>query len=188
MADRREGSQPVGAVVGHPSASLARRLAAVAYESMLAAAIVLVTGFLTLPVVSPSAQAARVLEVPTAPARVLSACLVFAVAGLYCVWSWTGGRRTLAMKTWRLRIVRNDGTPVDSRSAVVRYLALWIGPAVALVAYDVTKASIVGRHAAWLILLNYAWALVDSDRQFLHDRIAGTRIVASRTSAMPSAG
>jgi hypothetical protein len=28
-----------------------------------------------------------------------------------------------------------------------------------------------------LLAVNYAWALVNSDRQFLHDRIAGTRLV-----------
>ena len=28
-----------------------------------------------------------------------------------------------------------------------------------------------------LFVLNFAWALVDRDRQFLHDRLAGTRLV-----------
>jgi len=187
MRDARETPSPAGAG-GIPNAPLTRRLAAVVYESMLAAALVLVTGFLTLPLVSSPAQATHLLEVPTAPARVLSACVVFGVAGLYCVWSWTGGRRTLSMKTWRLWLARRDGATVDSRTAVIRYLALWIGPAAALVAYEASKASGLGKHTLWLILLNYAWALVDPDRQFLHDRIARTRIVWSGASAVPSAG
>jgi uncharacterized RDD family membrane protein YckC len=29
-----------------------------------------------------------------------------------------------------------------------------------------------------IVALNYAWALVNADRQFLHDRIAGTRMIA----------
>ena len=118
----------------------------------------------------------------------LSACVVFGVAGLYCVWSWTGGRRTLSMKTWRLWLVRRDGATVDSRTAVIRYLALWIGPAAALVAYEALKASGLGKFAVWLVLLNYAWALVDPDRQFLHDRVARTRIVRSSAATVPSAG
>jgi uncharacterized RDD family membrane protein YckC len=170
------------------NASLARSLAAVAYESLLAAALVLVTGFLTLPLVSPSAQAAHALEVPGAAARALSACVVFGIAGLYCVWMWTGGRRTLSMKTWRLWLLRDDGASVDSRTAVIRYLALWIGPALALVAYEALKASPLGRHAGWLVLFNYAWALVDPDRRFLHDRIARTRIVWSSATTAQSAG
>ena len=185
---REDGQEVPSPAAGKPNAPLARRLAAVVYESMLAAAVVLVTGFLTLPLVSPSAQATHALEVPSAPARVLSACVVFGVAGLYCVWSWTGGRRTLSMKTWRLWLVRRDGATVDSRTAVIRYLALWIGPAAALVAYEAWKASGLGKFAVWLVLLNYAWALVDPDRQFLHDRVARTRIVRSSAATVPSAG
>ena len=33
------------------------------------------------------------------------------VGALYFCWSWTGGRRTLPMKTWRLRLTRRDGAP-----------------------------------------------------------------------------
>jgi uncharacterized RDD family membrane protein YckC len=29
-----------------------------------------------------------------------------------------------------------------------------------------------------LLAVNYGWALLDPDRRFLHDRIAGTRLVA----------
>ena len=175
----------------HPAsanAPLPRRFAAVVYESMLAAALVLVTGFLTLPVVTPSAPATHVLVVPGVPARVLSACLIFGVAGLYCVWSWTGGRRTLSMKTWRLWLLRRDGATVDSRTAVVRYFALWIGPAASLVAYEALRPLGLGGYAACLVVFNYGWALVDPDRQFLHDRIAGTRIVSSSAAAAPSTG
>jgi uncharacterized RDD family membrane protein YckC len=31
-----------------------------------------------------------------------------------------------------------------------------------------------------LLALNYAWVLVNADRQFLHDRVAGTRMVVAR--------
>ncbi len=114
------------------SASLARRCAAAAYEGLLLAAIVLLVGFLTMPLVSPVTRSAHALEVPPLPARALSACLVFGAAGLYFVWSWTGGRRTLPMKTWRLALERTDGRPVDARTAVTRYIAAWIGPLASL--------------------------------------------------------
>jgi uncharacterized RDD family membrane protein YckC len=182
---RTQDSPSAAEAAATPNASLPRSLAAVAYESLLAAALVLVTGFLTLPLVSPAAQANHELEVPGVPARVLSACVVFGVAGLYCVWMWTAGRRTLAMKTWRLWLVRRDGRTVDTRTAVIRYFALWIGPAAALAAYAATRSAGL---AVALTVLNYAWALVDPHRQFLHDRIAGTRIVGSSGAAAPSPG
>jgi uncharacterized RDD family membrane protein YckC len=176
---------PAARDLANPNASLARRLASLAYESLLASALLLVTGFLTLPLVSPVGPANHALQVPSVPARALSGCVLFGAAGLYCVWMWSGGRRTLPMKTWRLRLVRESGETVDSRAAVIRYLALWIGPAGALVAYEALEPSGLGRAALFLAGLNYAWVLVDPDRQFLHDRIAGTRIVLSDATARP---
>ena len=183
---RRDGqpAPPARLIAERPRASLARRCAALGYESLLVAAVVLVTGFLTLPLVSPAAKATRTLEVPSVAARVATACLVFGIAGLYCVGSWTGGRRTLPMKTWRLWLERRDGRTVDGRTAVIRYFALWIGPLAALIAYEALQPSGLAHHAAWLVGLNYAWAFVDPDRQFLHDRIAGTQITREVRAAL----
>ena len=73
---------------------------------------------------------------------------VFAAYFLAC---WLRGGQTLAMKTWRIRLVG-----VTPARALARFaLALVLVP---------TGASIL-------------WALVDRDRQFLHDRLAGTRLV-----------
>ena len=158
-------------------ATLPRRLAGVAYEGLLLAAIVLLVGFLTLPLVSKVQHSERAIEVPPLPARALSGCAIFAAAGLYFVWSWTSGRRTLPMKTWKLTLERVDGRPVDGKTAVTRYVAAWIGPLASLAAYEALKPLSLPTHALWFASINYAWALVDPDRQFLHDRIAGTRIV-----------
>jgi uncharacterized RDD family membrane protein YckC len=155
---------------------LARRYAALCYEGLLLAAVILVTGFLTLPATRAGAPAGG-LALPPLPARVFSACLVFSAVGLYCIGFWTGGRRTLAMKTWRLALVRGDGLVVDVKTAVVRYLCAWIGPAASLAAYGALHPANLGAHAAWLLPLGYLWPIFDPDRQFLHDRLAGTRIV-----------
>jgi len=161
-----------------PNASLARRCAALGYEALLLAAIVLVVGFLTVPLVSASADERHLPGVPTLAGRILSAGIVFAIAGVYFTWSWTGGRRTLPMKTWRIAIIGARGGPVEGKAALARYLAAWVGPAVALAAYALLKPAGLGAHAAWLLAFNFLWAFIDPDRQFLHDRIAGTRIVA----------
>ena len=172
-------------------ATLWRRYAALGYEGLLLAAIVLLVGFLTLAAVRPAGGEQPTLSVPPLPARVLSACFVFAAVGLYFSWSWTGGRRTLPMKTWRLALVRSDGGMVDAKTAVTRYVAAWIGPAVSLAAYAALQPANLGAHAAWLVALGYLWPLVDPDRRFLHDRIAGTRIVmtaAKESNSRPGSG
>jgi uncharacterized RDD family membrane protein YckC len=166
-------------VAAPPDASLTRRCAAALYESMLVAALALVAGFLLAPVVSP--QAAGVphsLVVPTAPARAFEFAALFALGGAYCAYGWSRGRRTLPQKTWSVALVDGQGCPLSPARALARYAACWIGPALALVAYLALRPHGLGAHAAWLVLLNWLWALVDRDRRFLHDRIAGTRIIA----------
>lgn len=163
------------ATISPPPAGLVRRFAALAYELLLLTAIVLVTGFAALPLVSPGASGA--LAVPGLPQRVVLFCLEFAVVAAYFTWSWSRGRRTLPMKTWRLAVVRADGATVPVRTALARYLATWIGPALAVAAYAALRPSGLGAHAAWLVAFNFLWAFVDPARQFLHDRLAGTRIV-----------
>ncbi len=104
---------------------------------------------------------------------------LFVVLGVYFCWFWTHSGQTLAMKTWRIRVIGRDGQPVGWRRALVRYLMAWgwFLPGLGL-------ARVIGAQGWMLLLLpalNFAvWAaaaLLDRDRQFLHDRLAGTRVV-----------
>jgi uncharacterized RDD family membrane protein YckC len=159
-------------------ASLARRAAAALYESMLLAALALLAGFLLAPLVSPQSGAAtHSLVVPSAPARALEFGVLFALGAAYCVYGWSRGRRTLPQKTWGLWLADREGKPPSPGRALARYVACWIGPALALAVYVVLRPHGLGAHAAWFALLNWLWAFVDPDRRFLHDRIAGTRVV-----------
>jgi uncharacterized RDD family membrane protein YckC len=161
-----------------PRASLVRRLGALLYELLLLVAIVFVASFLALPLISPGhSRSVDALTVPGLPERVALFCMIFAILAWYFAWSWSGGRRTLPMKTWRLRLVVANRRPLSTKVALLRYLAAWIGPALALLAYAVLHRYGYGAHALWLIAFNFLWAFVDPERQFLHDRIAGTRLV-----------
>ncbi len=104
--------------------------------------------------------------------RNISQAILFFTIGAYFIWQWTGGRRTLAQKTWQLRLQQRSGAPLALRESAIRFLAGWIGPALALGAYTA-----VGKVGLCLLAFNYAWALFDPQRQFLHDRIAGTQLV-----------
>jgi uncharacterized RDD family membrane protein YckC len=86
-------------------------------------------------------------------ARLELQLLIFLAFAAYFLWSWLRGGQTLAMKAWKIRLV--DVTPTR---AVVRFL-------IACVAVPSGIAIV--------------WALFDRDRQFLHDRLAGTRLVAA---------
>jgi len=63
----------------------------------------------------------------------------------------------VANENRRIRLVDRNGDTVTVRLAIKRYL-------LALVSLALCGAGFV-------------WAIVDQDRQFLHDRLAGTRII-----------
>lgn len=105
----------------------------------------------------------------------------FLVAALYFIHAWSGSGHTLAMKTWRIKLIMPGHATVPLRPACVRYLLAWgwFLPAL-LVCYffNLRSAAQVGTAVGVGIL---AWALtawLDKDRQFLHDKIAGTRLIA----------
>jgi len=131
-------------------AGIGRRLASLLYEALLGFAIVFVAGFLFH-----GATSGRL----AGPARHFFQLYLLAVLGLYFVWCWHRGGQTLPMKTWKLRLVSAGGGPVSISRATARYLLACL------------SAALAGA--------GFAWALFDRDRQFLHDRLAGTRIVPS---------
>lgn len=164
-------------VVALGSAPLLRRFGSVLYEALLIAALILVTGFALLPI-TPGAGV-HALPIARAPARAISFVVIVIVVGAYCVYFWSNGRRTLPMKTWRIAIVTRDGSPLSWQRALARYGASWIGPALAIAAYIALREAGHARQGFWLLVTNLVWAFVDPERLFLHDRLAGTRLVTA---------
>lgn len=155
-----------------PTPSIKRRLTAMVYETFLLAAVemlavalwLVVTGNRHDPVFQHGLRA-----------------WLFLVTGAYFVYSWTNSGHTLAMKTWRLCVVTDSGARLPLRTAVLRYLAAWGWFLPALLVCWLAGLHGKGEMAAALALGIAAWsmtALCDQDRRFLHDRLAGTRIVA----------
>ena len=105
----------------------------------------------------------------------------FLVAAAYFIHFWTDSGHTLAMKTWRIKLVMVGLPKVPFRAAAIRYLAAWgwfLPALAACYAFHWTSAREV---SAALAVGIGAWALtafLDKDRQFLHDKLAGTRLIA----------
>lgn len=174
-------AQPADASARAPLAGIARRYAALLYEALLLVALVFVASFLLTPLVSPGTAASASLTLPSMAGRIVSFVALFALGAAFFGWSWSAGRRTLPMKTWRLALVTTQGAPLSRRTALVRYLAAWIGPTLAIAAYALLAPRGLGALAWPIVALNWLAALVDPERQFLHDRIAGTRLVDTAT-------
>lgn len=82
---------------------------------------------------------------------------VLLVQFVYFGWLWKRNGQTLAMQTWKIRLVSADGATPTVKEIVMRYVLAW------------PSLMVFG--------LGILWALIDRDRQFLHDRLAGTRLI-----------
>lgn len=136
-----------------PAAGLRRRLASLLYEALLLIGV-LAAGFL-LPYLIVG------LFFKVAPQGWFAWLHVLLLLGVYFVHYWRHGGQTLAMQTWGIRVVdATQDQPPTLRRATLRYLLSW--PSLLFC-------------GAGLV-----WALFDRERQFLHDRLAGTRVIRIR--------
>jgi uncharacterized RDD family membrane protein YckC len=105
---------------------------------------------------------------------------LFVVTGAYFVWGWTNSGHTLAMKTWRMQVVTHGGARLPLTTAIVRYLLAWgwfLPALLACTALGLKDKAQIGAAVAVGVLAWGLTAFLDRDRQFLHDRLAGTRLV-----------
>ena len=124
------------------------RFGAIVYESVLLFGVSFIASWVVVPLLGDSANGGTLAAYRG---------YLLAVFGIYFIYCWRMSGQTLAMKTWGLRLRRADGEPLTLPVAIGRYVLAVAG----LLCMGV----------------GFLWALVDRDRQFLHDRLMGTRIL-----------
>lgn len=163
-------AQPAPAL--RPAPSIFRRLAALPYEGLLVLALALIATFPLAGFRNPAVEG-----VPHLLMQLYYVCLT----ALYFTWFWRRGGQTLAMKTWRIRVTTRTGGPLGLGRAMTRYLLAlaFYGPACVGMVLILFPGRVPPTMTAWLFVPSIAsilWAWFDSDRQFLHDRMSGTRL------------
>lgn len=154
-----------------------RRLACWLYEGMLLFGVVFIAGYLF----STLTQTRHALD-----NRHFQQAFLFVVFGIYFVWFWAKGQ-TLAMKTWHIRVVDASGRPLTQGRALWRYLLSWmwflpplaVGGAFSLPAGELSVI-VIGWVLVWALLSRF-----HAQRQFLHDALAGTRLVHFKPALAP---
>ena len=149
---------------------LKARLFCMVYESMLLFGVVFIGGWLF----STLLQQRHALNM-----RNELQVWLFIVLGFYFTWFWTHGGQTLAMKTWRIKLISTNGARASLQQAVLRYLLVWLWFLPGLAMARLLEAK------GWMLVLLptlncIIWALavfLHPERQFLHDRIAKTKLV-----------
>ncbi|MBZ0093127.1 MAG: RDD family protein [Sulfuricellaceae bacterium] len=127
---------------------LLRPLLSMCYDGLLLLAVLFIASFLFV-VFTHTIQSPAI--------RPLFQIYILTVAAAYFLWFWLHGGQTLPMKTWKIKLLDLDGRPISLKRGIVRFLIATIG---------------IG-----LLGLGILWALVDRDRQFLHDRLTGSKLV-----------
>ena len=137
---------------------LARRLAAIAYDTILVTAALLLTSL-------PWAIAGVTPHHALYPLHV---AYVYALAVFYFAWFWTHGGQTPGMKIWHIRVVGDDGEAIGWRTALVRSVAAVL-----------SWAPLAG---------GFLWAIFDDRRLAWHDRLSGSRLIRIRRPPGVAAG
>ena len=127
---------------------IARRIAVAVYDGLLVLAVMFAAAFPFILILGGATEA---------PLRHVFQAYLFCVLAAYFVWFWTHGGQTLAMKTWRVRLVVIPRGDVSTVTAISRFV--------------LACAGLAFFGAGWW------WMLFDREGLTLHDRLTGTRLI-----------
>ena len=149
-----------------------RRFACMMYEGVLLFGVVFLAGYLfdTL------TQSRDALNLRHTRQAVLCVAI-----GIYFLICWRRKGQTLPMKTWDIRLVDTTGTTPTLGRLMARYLLLWpiplLGALLVMYASRLTGYSSTDLLIVFTPFLGFIWTWFDPQTQFLHDRLAGTRLI-----------
>lgn len=152
-----------------------RRFACMMYEGVLLFGVVFIAGY-AFDTLTQSRDAMML--------RHVRQFILFLAIGVYFVLSWHRRGQTLPMKTWNVRLTDANGQRPTVCRLILRYVLLWPIPLLCMLAIYAT-ARATGYLAADLLMLFtpfslFIWTWFDPQKQFLHDRLLGTRLIDSR--------
>jgi uncharacterized RDD family membrane protein YckC len=131
-----------------PHCSLPRRLAAILYDALLLAAILLLASLIALPLLGDDASRMAIL--------LFRLYLVLIIFGFFA-WFWTHGGQTLGMRAWRIRLQNRGDGPITLWQVLLRFLVAAL---------------------SWLLFgLGFIWSLFDKEKLTWHDRYSMSELV-----------
>ena len=137
----------------YPTASLIRRLAAMAYDALVLLALYIILGGILVTAISEMTGQEEMVRL--SPAMVGS--VFYTICFLYYMHSWRRGGQTIGMKAWNIYLITNDNSPVKLSHCILR--------------------SATGFFSLAIVGLGYFWMLIDKKERTWHDIASLTRIV-----------
>lgn len=155
-----------------PTPSRLRRFVCMVYEGMLLFGLVFLAGFL-FDIVTDSRHALKL--------RALRQAFLFIVISIYFLSAWLKSGQTLAMKTWHIRLLSATGTRPSAVRLLRRYVLMWVFPLITAMIIELAARSSQIPALSLLIVFapfsNFIYTWLDSNQQFMHDRMCHTRLV-----------
>ncbi len=148
--------QPLPAAIDLPPAPVWRRLGAILYDSLLCAALLMLTGALYLAARVALLGADQVAAANRGYDPVLSTLLVFVLFFFFALF-WRRRGQTLGMQAWRIRVQTEEGQIISWWQCLLRFLCAW--------------------PALGLCFIGLLWSWIDRDHLAWHDRFSITRVV-----------
>jgi uncharacterized RDD family membrane protein YckC len=132
--------------------TLLRRSGAIIYDTVLAGfSIVIVASIPFLLYAKATGN-----ELPD----VLKILIYFAMAYGFFTWFWTHGGQTLGMRAWKIRVVGEDGLPINQQQASLRFF------------WSILSWGTLG--------IGFLVSLTQAERLAWHDQFSRTRLIRVR--------
>ncbi len=159
-----------------PAPPRARRFASMMYEGVLLFAVVFIAGY----AFDTLTQSKHGLTL-----RHTRQVWLFIAIGIYFLLCWRLGGQTLPMKAWNIKLVNVHGERPGYVQLLIRYVLMWLLPLVgALLVWGISTA--VGWSSILMLIVLAPFIVfvptwLTKNGQFLHDRLADTRLISTST-------
>lgn len=135
---------------------LFRRLGAMLYDTLLVTGLLLMA-IVPVVVLLGSIEGWDQIDTGSLRRNPFYIAYLLSVPVLFFVGFWKLTGQTLGMRTWRIRLMGDQGNAVSWRAAIVRYFAAML---------------------SWAPLgLGFLWILIDPEKLAWHDRLSHTRLI-----------
>lgn len=134
-----------GAASRSPRPGFFRRIAAIAYDSLLLLGILFVATAILLPFNGGQALTGEHFFYPF---------YLLVISFIFFGWFWTHGGQTLGMRAWKFKVLTREQKPINWRQALLRFCGALI---------------------SWLMLgCGFLWIFTNRKREAWHDRFSGS--------------
>lgn len=159
-----------------PQPTLLKRLLASIYDGFLILASIFVATALTLPFTKGEIKPEN---------NIYMTIYLFIVIYIFYGWFWTHGGQTLGMRSWKQKLVSQNGEAITWQQAFIRvvtglpsWLLFIVGTLIWMLPGKIILAESLTNIPAWLwAFTGFIWVLLDNRNNNWRDKISNTQII-----------